>query len=182
MTAPPVGWRRIGRSWLGMKTWVKLWLFFLNGVFLAAFAFGYDPLAFWTLAAYGASGPLLVLMMRAQGGLTRLLGIAHLIPWVPLVAYLCGRLGTAALGPRLAPATDPGLFAYAVVLLAVVVVCLAFDVWDVVRWARGERFVLGSRAAYEAGASRHTLGDGLLDSQTAAGTSLRASHGEIRTR
>jgi hypothetical protein len=157
MTARSGPWRRIGRSWLGMKTWVKVWLFVLNGVFLTAFAFSRDPIAFWTLAAYVASGPLLLAMMRAQGGLTRLLGVAHLVPWLPLVAYLGARLGTAAAGPRIVPAADPGLFAYVVVLLASVGVCLAFDVWDVVRWMRGERFVLGSRAAHEAGASRYTL-------------------------
>ncbi len=159
MTGRPAVWKRIGRSWLGMKTWVKVWLFFLNGVFLAAFAFAHDPVAFWTLTAYGASGPLLLVMMRVQGGLTRLLGIAHLIPWLPLVAYLIVRLSTSAFGPQIAAATDPTLFAYVAVLLASVGVCLGFDLWDTGRWLAGERFILGSREAYEAGASQYTLDD-----------------------
>jgi hypothetical protein len=69
------------------------------------------------------------------------------------------RLGSPIAGAQLTLATTPALLAYAVVLLVTVGICLAFDAWDVVRWLRGERFVLGSRAAYEAGASRYTLGD-----------------------
>jgi hypothetical protein len=152
-------WRRIGRSWLGMKTWVKLWLFFLNAVFLTAFAFLPDPLAVWALVAYAASGPLLLGMVRVQGGLTRLLGVAHLVPWLPLVVYLVARLGSSLAGPRIVLAGEPALFLYACTLLAAVGVCLAFDVWDAVRWFRGQRFVLGSREAWEAGASLHTLRD-----------------------
>lgn len=147
--------REIGRSWLAMKPWVKAWLFFLNGVFLAALAFR-DPLARWTLAAYLASGPLLLAMMLAQRGLTRLLGLAHLIPWLPLLAYTSLRLSGDAAGPRITPGGDPALFAWALVLGAATAVCLAFDAFDVVRWIRGERFVLGTPEAARAGASRLT--------------------------
>lgn len=150
-------WRQIGRSWLGMKTWVKLWLFFLNGVFLAAFSFQYDPLSTWTLLAYAASGPLLVGIARVQRGLTRFLGIAHLIPWIPLQVYLATRLSSDRVGPRLTIDGDPHLFVYSLVLGATVTVCLVFDVWDVVRWIRGERFIIGSREAHAAGASSLTL-------------------------
>jgi hypothetical protein len=150
-------WRRIGRSWLSMKTWVKIWLFFLNAVFLAAFAFPHDPLSFWTLLAYGVSGPLLMVMMRAQRGLTRLLGAAHLVPWTPLVVYLGLRLESSAAGPRVDASAEPALFTYVCLLLASVGICLALDAWDVVRWMRGERFVLGSREAFDAGASARTL-------------------------
>jgi hypothetical protein len=142
-----------------MKTWVKVWLFALNGVFLAAFAFRHDPLAWWALTAYAASGPLLLAIAWRQRGLTRLLGIAHLVPWLPLVAYLLARVTTSAAGERITASSDPTLFGYVVVLLATVGVCLALDVLDVARWLWGERYVLGSDEAYRAGASFRTLAD-----------------------
>lgn len=61
-----------------------------------------------------------------------------------------GRSTSPPRGPR-------GLHGYAVVLLAAVLVCLAFDAYDVVRLLRGERFVLGSAEAARQGASRQTL-------------------------
>jgi hypothetical protein len=33
-------------------------------------------------------------------------------------------------------------------------ICVVFDVIDVIRWLAGERYVLGSPAAYAAGASK----------------------------
>lgn len=148
---------RIGASWRSMKTWVKAWLFFLNGVFLASVIFLDHPVGRWTLAAYLAAGPLLAAMLVIQRGLTRLLGLAHLVPWTPLVVYLALRLGTDRLGPPITPEGDPALFAWTALLLASTVVCLAFDVWDLVRWVRGERYVLGTGEAARAGASKQTL-------------------------
>jgi hypothetical protein len=143
----------IGASWMAMKLWVKLWLFALNGVFLAALLFWPEPAAKLTLAAYLAAGPLLFAYMVMQRGLTRLLGVAHLAPWIPLVLYLALRLTGDAAGPRIAPAEAPALFAYLIVLIATVAVCLAFDVVDVARWFRGERYRLGAPSALAAGAS-----------------------------
>lgn len=147
-------WRRVGRSWLALKTWVKAWLFLLNLVFLGSILFLHDPAGWWTLIAYLAAGPLLLGMMRYQRGLTRLLGLAHLVPWIPLVVYLSLRLSTRLAGPRLTPGEDPVLFTYVLLVLVTVGVCLAFDAYDVVRWIRGERFVMGSEEAHRAGASR----------------------------
>jgi len=143
----------IAASWLSMKSWVKYWLFALNAVFLLGLAFWPDPLARYTLAAYVASGPWLLALMTAQRGLTRLLGVAHLVPWVPLVAYLALRLGTDGVGPQLTFATTPFQWAYAVALLLFTSICLAMDIVDVWRWVRGERFRLGSVNASSAGAS-----------------------------
>lgn len=151
--------RRIWRSWLSMKPWVKTWLFFLNGVFLAGLLFPAQPLTLWVLAAYLASGPLLAGIMIWQGGLTRLLGLAHLIPWTPLAVYLALRLTGDAVGPRVGLETHGNLYWWVLVLLATLAVCLVFDVYDVVRWIRGERFVLGTPEAARRGASRHTLAD-----------------------
>jgi hypothetical protein len=136
-----------------MKRWVKIWLFGVNVAFLAAVFFLPDPIARYTLVAYIAAGPWLLTMMLAQRGLTRLLGVAHLVPWVPLVAYVSAGLAGEAAGPRITMGSDPALFGYALVLLAVVGTCLVLDVYDVYRWLAGERFRLGSLKAAEAGAS-----------------------------
>lgn len=146
-------WRAIGRSWMALKTWVKGWLFLLNGLFLLALVFLPRPSAWYILLGYLASGPLLLGFMLIQRGLTRLLGLAHLIPWIPLLVYLVLRLTTSSAGPRITAAEAPFYTSYLIVLTAAVGVCLALDVLDVVRWFRGERYVLGSPAAAAAGAS-----------------------------
>jgi len=153
-SCPPRGrLHLVARSWLSMKPWVKAWLFFLNFVFLTAFAFDH-AVAFWALVAYFASGVLLLPIMFWQRGLTRLLGVAHLIPWTPLLFYLGLRLVTDWAGPRVTWEGDSSLYAWALVLCARLVVCLGFDLLDLWRWLRGERFVLGSPEAVQAGASR----------------------------
>ena len=86
--------KAIGVSWSAMKLWIKIWLFALNALFLTALAFLPEPAARLTLAAYVASGPLLAAIMIWQRGLTRLLGIAHLVAWLPLVVYLGLRLSS----------------------------------------------------------------------------------------
>jgi hypothetical protein len=74
----------IGASWLSMKLWVKIWLFFLNFVFIAALAFlSDDPAVIWILISYVGSGSYLLAFMVPQRGLSRLLGLAHIVPWTP---------------------------------------------------------------------------------------------------
>lgn len=165
-------WRRIGRSWLALKGWVRAWLYFLNFVLLGSLVFLDDPAGRWTLLAYLAAGPLLLGIMHRQRGLTRILGIAHLVPWTPLMVYLALRVTTDRVGSQLEPTESPQLFAYVVLALVTVGVCLAFDAYDLVRWIRVERYVMGSEEAYEAGASR--LDPGSLD----AGPSVQR-HEEI---
>lgn len=153
MRKHPSTLQSIAASWLSLKTGVKAWLFALNVVFLLSGFYLYDRTAQWVLLAYLASGPLLILFMVRQRGLTRLLGLAHLIPWVPLAFYLGGRLLTDNFGPRIAFTADPKLFMYLVTLAVVLAVRLFSDAWDVVRYVRGERYVFGSPEAVAAGAS-----------------------------
>ena len=146
-------WKDIARSWMALKTWVKVWLFFLNAVLLASLAFLRDPAGYWIAFAYIAAGPFLITIAVAQRGLSRVIGIAHLIPRIPLLAYLVLRASSDTAGPRVTPDTDSELFAYLIVVIASVAVCLGFDVYDLYRWIRGERFLMGSEEAYRAGAS-----------------------------
>ena len=136
--------KAIGVSWLGMKNWVKIWLFGLNGVFLAAVLFWPQPIAQVILVAFLASGPFLFAIMIIQRGLTRFLGIAHLIPWVPLVGYLIVRLSTDQLGPQIVPEAPGHLYEYTLLLVSVTTICLAFDVYDLARWFSGDRARIGA--------------------------------------
>jgi hypothetical protein len=154
MSVSRTTFQHVAASWLSLKPWVKWWLFFLNAVFLAALAFVADPAARWILLAYAASGPLLAWLMVRQRGLTRLLGVAHLVPWVPLLAYIVLRLSSELVGPVVTFVAEPFFAGYLYILLACLVVCLVLDAWDVVRYHAGERYVLGSPEAVRRGASR----------------------------
>lgn len=127
-------WRRIGQSWLSLPGWVKVWLFVLNLAFLAAPVF-----LSWTdghvvLLAYAATGPLLLGFALYEGGMSRIMGVGHLLPWVPLLGWLGFRWAEAGPG-------SIGM-GYLAGLAALIVLCLAFDVYDIIRWIRGERGLL----------------------------------------
>jgi len=140
------------RSWSSMKPGVMAWLWYLNALFWVAFYYLPRPEALWALVAYFAVGPVVWTMVVWQRGLTRLSGLIHL-PWVPFVIWLGGRLytDTVLAGP------DEGFYMlWLHVLFVSVVICLIIDVVDVARWWAGERYVLGTPAAAEVGASRLT--------------------------
>lgn len=127
-------WLRIGRSWMALPAWVKAWLIALNAVFLAAPALMPWDAARVVLIAYVASGPLLLGFAVHAGGLTRFMGIGHIVPWAPLLAWLM---------------MQPDLYSegflrsgYASLLAVMIALCLAFDLYDVIRWHRGERAIL----------------------------------------
>jgi hypothetical protein len=120
-------WRRLGASWMALRPGVKAWLVFLNLVFLSALAVWPSDAARVPLLAYVASGPLLLGMAAAQGGLTRALGLAHLPPFGALLLW---SVPQATAGPY-AP--------YLALLSLTVAICLAFDLWDLARYAAGDR-------------------------------------------
>ena len=94
---------------------MKLWLVWLNAVLLGAVLFLEDPLARLTLASLVPAVVILGGIAMWHGGLVRLLGLGHLIPWLPLLAYVELRLLTDWAGPRITWGADPALFAWAVV-------------------------------------------------------------------
>lgn len=124
--------RRIGRSWWSLPTWVKAWLFALNALFLASPAVLPWAEARVVLIAYAASGPLLAGFAAFDGGLSRAMGIGHLVPWSPLLVWLA---------TGIAVGDGPGS-GFAQVLLVATAACLALDLADIVRWLRGERAIM----------------------------------------
>ena len=79
------------------------------------------------LIAYVATGPLLAGQLGYDGGLRRILGLAHLVPWVPLLAWLI---------------ISPDGTNFATILTIVVAICLAFDVRDVWLFVKGDRAIM----------------------------------------
>lgn len=134
----------IGASWLGIKAWIKIWLIALNLVFLISAYFWPTKFTQVVLIAYLATAPLLLATIIVQRGLTRLLGVAHLVPWVPLFAYIVARLSGGTAGPQLTLSEDSNLFIYAIVLLTFLAICLTFDLIDWVRWIKGDKARIGS--------------------------------------
>lgn len=140
------------RSWLSIKPAVMAWLWYLNALYWVGLFYLPRAEALWVVLAYFAVGPLVVVMVRSQRGLTRLAGLIHL-PWVPLIVYLGLRLYTDLLGPALLAADDPWYYYWLQVVFFSTVICVVLDVVDVVRWLAGERYVLGTPAAAARGAS-----------------------------
>lgn len=123
--------RRFVASWLALPLWVKIWLFFLNAVFLAVFVALEPEPRHIVLTGFVASVPLLLAFAYPLGGLNRLVGLGHLVPWVPMLVWLVLAWPT------------PG--AYTAILAGTMAICLGFDVYDVIRWSRGDRAVMGAR-------------------------------------
>jgi hypothetical protein len=139
--------RSLLESWTSMKSWVKIWLFALNGLFLISLFFWPSTPAKLAIAAYIASSIWLMGVMIVQRGLTRLLGIAHLIAFLPLIPLLA----LAIFQDSGKSMTTTASFS---ALLAAIIICLALDSYDVKRWFSGETFRLGSTNAAKAGASK----------------------------
>jgi hypothetical protein len=133
-------WRRIGLSWMALPLWVKIWLFALNAAFLLSPIFLPWEAARMVLIAYVASGPLLAAFAVFEGGLTRAMGLAHLVPWVPMLLWLTFWIGNSrAHGLALG---------YAVFVATMTAICLAFDVYDLKRWVRGERAIISQLSVH----------------------------------
>ena len=141
------------RSWSSIKPAVMAWLWYLNAIYCIGFFYIPRPEAVWALTSYLAVGPLIVWTIARHRGLTRVSGLIHL-PWAPFALYLGVRLFSNALGPPLSWRSDAIYYLWLHVVFSSTCICLAFDAWDLMRWRRGERFVLGTPAAAAAGASK----------------------------
>lgn len=129
-------WKRIGHSWMSLPLWVKIWLFALNAAFLFSPVFLPWEAARIVLIAYVASGPLLFAFALFEGGLTRAMGLSHLLPWVPMLVWM-----TIWIDRSEAPSLALG---YATFLSVMTTTCLILDTYDLIKWIRGERGILST--------------------------------------
>lgn len=125
---------RICVSWMSLPGWVKAWLIVLNGVFLWSVFYWPSDLTKITLTAFVATGPLLMGQLAFDGGLRRILSLAHLVSWVPFLGWLLWQFHTEHSG-------------YAQTLAVTLSICLAFDVYDLVQFWRGDREIIGRKTA-----------------------------------
>lgn len=123
-------WQAIKTSYWAMPKWVFVWLCGLNLVFMLSAFFLPGHLSLVVLVGFAATGPLLLAQIVFDGGLRRILGLGHLVPWGPLWVWLVLHAGDHP---------------YMSALLVVLTICLAFDLYDVWRFWKGEREVFGTQ-------------------------------------
>lgn len=128
---------RLRASIAGLPCWVQAWLIVLAGTNMASLAWLDTQVGVWTAVSFALVGAMNMPLMFIQGGMTRLLALPHFL-WLGLVAYLLIQLFGADPLP-----TGSSVRAFALTVLVVNAISLAFDVRDAVRWFRGEREVLG---------------------------------------
>lgn len=147
--------RAIAGSWMSMQGWSKWWFLSVNAVFiLGSIFYGQERVIAWVLITYITTLPFLLAIMIPQRGLSRILGLAYLVPWTPLLVYVLLHLvDNSILGPRIRATEQLLLFGYLVMLSATLGSCLVAGYYNVVRWLRGERYTMGSEEAYRKGAS-----------------------------
>lgn len=121
---------RLLRGILGMPPPWRLWVGLLVAANLVAPLYFLAHTEARVVLGTFVVAALLMTLLTALAGFTRLLGLAHFV-WFPLLWYLATRLPAH-------PASEPlGLWLRAVLLVDAV--SLAIDVTDVIRYLRGER-------------------------------------------
>ncbi|MEM8786750.1 MAG: hypothetical protein AAGE76_00655 [Pseudomonadota bacterium] len=115
--------------------WIGLWLnWLLFGAFilpLALLIWRPTRLAAVLTVAASVAGAVAVNWMYGEMGYVRLLGLPHIVLWTPLAVYLW----------RLIRREDVTVWAKRVlaVVLGTILISLAFDYTDAIRYALGER-------------------------------------------
>lgn len=126
----------IGRSFRAMPLWVQIWVvLILVPVNLASYAFFGEVMG--ALVACLAIGGLVpnLLVAAFERGFSKVMGIAHLAVWGPLLMFLIWLLQSKY--------PEGAYLNYLWLLLAVNGISLLFDVRNTWRWARGDRGLIG---------------------------------------
>ncbi len=131
--------KRMLVSWTRLPPWVLIWVFvFLGPVNIAALFFldtntgKYAAIAM--IIAFSANGFLMI----ANGGVSKVMAVPHLIAWIPLEIYLIWQLFFT---DNLVPGS--GEHWLAGLLLIINGISLVFDVYDTKEWRAGNRAITG---------------------------------------
>jgi len=116
-------------------TWVIIWMGIMGAVMVAAIPFAIKDLRarFAILAMIG--NVIVMSALFARFGYTRILGLAHIIFWTPLLAYLWKT--------RNAHVERIWTGRWVKLAIAVIFISLLFDYSDVARYLLGDHAVLG---------------------------------------
>lgn len=112
--------------------WVRYWLAFMGVVLMLAFPFAVVRQEARVAALVVALTFPAMVGLHSLIGYVRLLGIVHVVLWTPFLFYLWHRRG----GWRV---KETIVGKWILVLFGTMIVSLAFDYSDVVRWLLGER-------------------------------------------
>lgn len=115
---------------LGYPLWLQAWIAWMGLVNLTAIVFLRHVQARWALAAFGSAAIFMEILFRLNG-FNRLLGLAHVVFWTPLVVYLVRER------PRLE--WGSAFSKWVTVLLATNLLSLVIDYSDVIRYVVGDR-------------------------------------------
>ncbi|NCO57860.1 MAG: hypothetical protein COW73_01285 [Nitrospirae bacterium CG18_big_fil_WC_8_21_14_2_50_70_55] len=123
---------------------VRIWLAGLMAVNMAAPLLFLDHAEAKVVLATACCNVVVMAVLTAKAGFTRILGLGHLL-WIPLLGYGWLRLGYH-------PALDP-VALWLRLLLVLNTISLGFDAIDVLRYLRGDRaeiVAVGCGAGHEA--------------------------------
>ena len=122
---------QIWHSYRRLPLWVQAWVsFILVPVNAASLAFLSEPWGLW-LAAMAVGAMLLNgVIMLAERGFSKLMALPHVLIWTPMLGLVLWLL---------AQDIAPAYRIYLLILLAVDVVSLIFDVIDTRKWVSGDR-------------------------------------------
>ena len=112
--------------------WVRYWLVFLSGVLMLAFPFAFVRQEARVAALVVALTFPAMIALHSAIGYVRLLGIVHVVFWTPFIVYLWRRRRAWRVKETISGK-------WIALLFAAMMVSLAFDYSDVVRWLLGER-------------------------------------------
>ena len=121
---------KFNKGMLKMPFHWQLWLLLLVSVNLIVPLFFIDRLEAQVVVGTLLASMMLMTLLTARYGFTRILGLGHIL-WVPLLYFLWTRLGDV-------PADDVfGIWIRVVMTLNAI--SLVVDATDVIRYVRGER-------------------------------------------
>ena len=137
--------RDFNLAFLRLPLWVQVWVVVLGLVVISCVAFLHTTEGRWAAVAL-----LVVLvgngiLLWRDRGLSRAMGLPHLLAWLPLMIYLSARLLTDGRGPKMVYAEQPALYVWTLTYLCTITVSVMFDVADVARWMLGDNNLIRGR-------------------------------------
>eukprot|EP00916_Digyalum_oweni_P020494 GHVL01034169.1.p1 GENE.GHVL01034169.1~~GHVL01034169.1.p1 ORF type:complete len:175 (+),score=5.21 GHVL01034169.1:54-578(+) len=131
---------------LPISIWVT-WLLLCN---IFSFVFIYDLIGWFAIGSILFILLINSIILSKYKGLCRIMGLPHLLVWIPLIALILIRLSTDMIPSiggitkegRLTPESNIYLFLYSVILLITNTISVLFDIVDTIRWFRGDREVI----------------------------------------
>ncbi len=112
--------------------WVLIWLQVLVGVMSLSLLFGLFRPEARAILLGTLMGMAMVIVIYAQFGYTRILGVGHILFWTPTLFYMLSLQGTSGV-------TKTWFGRWLWLAIPVMAVSLGFDYFDLGRYLMGER-------------------------------------------